>query len=183
MTKLSRVQRRYVERQVEKRKDSELALGELNVVPFLDIVVNLIMFLLVSTTTVLAVTEVDAQLPTQRTGSCATGCRAPEELLGLTLTLTGDGIVVSGRGGTLGPGCDGVVAGATTVPMRTTGYDFRSLTACLTRVKQRFPDEHDVTVTANPTVPYESLVAVMDAARSDGSRSLFPDVHLAAGLR
>jgi biopolymer transport protein TolR len=48
--------------------DPSEASGELNIVPFLDIVVNIIMFLLTLTAYIVATSELDARLPTTARG-------------------------------------------------------------------------------------------------------------------
>ena len=59
---------------------------ELNIVPFLDIVVNIIMFLLMTLTTVAFFSQVEAALPQYRTGGI--GKRAAEnEALNLNVTI------------------------------------------------------------------------------------------------
>jgi len=68
MPHLTPAQRQYIRKRtkVEDLDPSEMA-GELNIIPFLDIVVNLIMFLLMTTTVVLAVVQIDTELPEYRT--------------------------------------------------------------------------------------------------------------------
>jgi len=179
MAKLTRSQQRFVRRRVERPAEEPDPLkGELNIIPFLDIVVNLILFILVSMTTVLAVAQVDAQLPELGRGR---GGGTPS--LHLTVTLADRGMIVAGAGGTVAPGCEGLAAGSITVPKRGDVYDFEGLTACLQRVKRDFPGEREVIVSANPNVPYEAVVATMDAARTDGVNQLFPAVLISAGVR
>jgi biopolymer transport protein TolR len=62
-------------------------------------------------------------------------------------------------------------------------HDWTSLTNCVSRVKQQFEDETRVTLSADPEVPYEHLIAAMDAVRGDEGEPLFPDVLLSAGIR
>ena len=61
--------------------------------------------------------------------------------------------------------------------------DWIGLTNCVSRVKQQFEDETRVTLSADPEVPYEHLVAAMDAVRGTKDKLLFPDVLLSAGIR
>ena len=52
--------------------------------------------------------------------------------------------------------------------------------ACARRLKGARPEyaiESQVTLTANPDVPYQTVIAVMDALRSDDAGELFPAVH------
>jgi biopolymer transport protein ExbD len=45
------------------------------------------------------------------------------------------------------------------------GYDFAELSTYLTRVKGQFPDKADATLLLEPDISYEVLVEVMDAVR------------------
>jgi len=156
---------------------------ELNIVPFLDIVVNIIMFLLMTLTTVAFFSQVEAALPEYRKGGI--GKRgADNESLNLNVTVTRAGLIVSGSGGKLARGCTTTAPGRViTVPAAMNGeHDWNGLTNCVKRVKEQFSDETRVTLSADPEVPYEDLVAAMDAVRGDESE-LFPDVLLSAGIR
>ena len=44
-------------------------------------------------------------------------------------------------------------------------YDYVSLTACATKLKQRFEDEDQVYITANPGTEYQIIMNVIDALR------------------
>jgi biopolymer transport protein ExbD len=61
-------------------------------------------------------------------------------------------------------------------------HDWKALTTCVRRVKEQFADETRVTISADPEVPYEDLIAAMDAVRG-ADNDLFPDVLLSAGIR
>lgn len=162
---------------------SELS-DELNIVPFLDIVVNIVMFLLMTLTTIAFFSQVEAALPQYRKGGV--GSRAAQnEALNLNVTVTQAGVIVSGSGGKLARGCATTAAGKViTVPASINGQpDWAGLTNCVTRVKQQFEDETRVTLSADPEVPYEHLIAAMDAVRGTDEEPLFPDVLLSAGIR
>ena len=154
----------------------------MNIVPFLDIVTNIIMFLLATTAAVLTTCELDAHLPTIGHGG---GGGDPTSTLNLSVTVTEQGIVVAGSGGKLMPGCATTGTGRViTIPRsadRT--FDWGALTQCLAVVKHGFPDEHQVILTADPNIEYGNIVAAMDAVRADGATELFPDVMLSAGVR
>jgi len=178
-------QRAYIRKRVTipDPDPSELS-EELNIVPFLDIVVNIIMFLLMTLTTIAFFSQVEAALPQYRKGSV--GSRAAQnEALNLNVTITGAGVIVSGSGGKLARGCATTAPGKVlTVPAGMNGeYDWTGLTTCVTRVKEQFEDETRVTLSADPEVPYEHLMAAMDAVRGDEDQPLFPDVLLSAGIR
>lgn len=178
-------QRLYIRKKtkVHDLDPSEMA-GELNIVPFLDIVVNLIMFLLVTTTTVLAVAQIEAQLPQYR-GGVGSRSTENENALNLNVTITEGGIIVTGSGGKLAPGCTTTAAGRViTVPRLGNGqFDWNALTECVAHVKTEFPDEEQVILGADPLIEYEHLVKAMDAVRKKGTEELFPRVLLSGGVR
>lgn len=163
---------------------SEVA-GELNIVPFLDIVTNLIIFLLATSQAVLAVAELDAHLPTlSRSRSARPSTEAQETTLNLSVTVTQGGIIVAGSGGKLAPGCEVMQPGRViTVPRVGAEQDWAGLTRCMAQVHSRFPDEHQVILTADPDIEYLQIVNAMDAVRTNGTDPLFPDIMLSAGVR
>ena len=207
MPKLTPRQRAYIRKHASVHEpDPSEVMGELNIVPFLDIVVNLIIFLLATVQAVLAIAQLDAQLPTlgRRVGRSASDDQG--STLNLSVTVTEAGVIVSGSGGKLAPGCTTTQSGRViTVPaeggeliwarerrvgsgrdMRITtevGPTARALTECVQRVKREFPDETQVILTADPEVEFEHVVGAMDALRGPGPQPLFPDVMLSAGVR
>jgi biopolymer transport protein TolR len=154
--------------------------SELNIVPLLDVVVNLMLFLLATSTATLAVTQVSAELePT------CTNCHGPDRRgLNLSVTLTESGAVVAGEGARLAPGCsETTTARGITVPTTAAGHDFDGLRDCLARVHARFPEEDSVILSADPQIPYDAIVHAMDAARGPEGDPWFPRVRLSAGVR
>jgi biopolymer transport protein TolR len=183
MPKFTPKQRAYIrKRSKDVQMDPSEMVGELNIVPFLDIVVNLIMFLLATTEAVLLISQIESDLP-----KIARGTRKNDNIatpLNLNVTVTEVGVIVSGSGGKLAPGCTGIEQGRSlTVPKKGKDYDWPGLTDCVARVKQQFGEEHSVTVSADPQVQYEYIVAAMDAVRNKGKEPLFPDVLISVGVR
>lgn len=178
-------QRAYVRKRIRipDPDPSELS-DELNIVPFLDIVVNIVMFLLMTLTTIAFFSQVEAALPQYRTGGVGTRS-TQNEALNLNVTVTRAGVIVSGSGGKLARGCATTAAGKVlTVPANMNGeQDWVGLTNCVTLVKKQFEEETRVTLSADPEVPYEDVVAAMDAVRGEEDNPLFPDVLLSAGIR
>jgi len=201
MPHLTPQQRVYIRKRtrVDELDPSE-SMGELNIVPFLDIVVNIIMFLLATTVVVMTIAQIDAQLPELRRG---VGSRSPAAGLNLNVTITDSGVIVAGSGGKLAPGCENTAGTGRviTVPKRVLNvevtengrtfhrnqmdFDWQALTDCVARVKAvpEFSEERQVIIGADPMVPYEAVVKAMDAVRSRGTTELFPDVLLSAGVR
>src|ERR1700754_610 len=140
MPKFTAKQRAYIrKRSKDPNLDPSEMVGELNIVPFLDIVVNLIMFLLATTEAVLLISQIESDLP-----KIARGRSKEQDVatpLNLNVTVTDGGVIISGSGGKLAPGCTGIEQGrALTVPKKANAYDWPGLTECVARVKQQFKD-------------------------------------------
>ncbi len=90
-------QRAYIRKRSKKvHVDPSETVGELNIVPFLDIVVNLIMFLLATTEAVLLIAQIESDLPKLARGrSKGADVATP---LNLNITVTDAGVIVSGSG-------------------------------------------------------------------------------------
>lgn len=199
MPHFSPAQRAYIRKHGKQHElDPSEAVGELNIVPFLDIVVNIIMFLLATVAYILATVQIESNPPPLATGRAARPQQQDQSALNLTVTVGNDGIFVAGSGATMGPRCEGPAPLGTrspTVPKRMLEvyrdgamrrmmtYDWAALTTCVARIKNEFPDETQVIVSADPVVEYEYLVAAMDALRRQGNRMLFTDVLISAGVR
>jgi biopolymer transport protein TolR len=150
--------------------------GELNIVPFLDIIMNVLMFVL-ATVSVTFTATIDTFPP--RAGGA--GARPPTTpSLSLTILLVPDGFSVKARGGNVAPGCSDAGPGLA-VPKAKGDYDYGQLNACVKRLKNLSPDfkeETQVTISANPNIPYQAIVSTIDAVRkSDSGEDLFPDVN------
>jgi len=183
MPKFTSRQRAYIRKRTQGANlDPSEMVGELNIVPFLDIVVNLIMFLLATTEAVLVISQIESDLPKIAKGrSRGADVATP---LNLNITVTEGGVIVSGSGGKLARGCSGIdTSRELTVPKKGLTYDWSGLTECVARVKQQYRDERAVTVSADPEVQYEYVVSAMDAVRNRGKEPLFPDVMISVGVR
>lgn len=173
--KLSAQQRSKIRRLSAPREHSpDEAGGELNIVPFLDIVTNVLMFVL-ATITVTFTATIDTFPP--RAGS---GARAPTTpTLGLTVIIVSEGFSLKARGGNVAPGCSDTGPGIA-IPKKDGEYDFDGLKKCAAKLKSASPDFKDemgVTISANPPIPYQVVISSMDAVRKDDAgEQLFPDV-------
>ncbi len=153
--------------------------GELNIVPFLDIIMNVMMFVLASVS-VTFITSIDTTPP-------AIGGKGRSDVaskaLNLSVFIADKGISLKTSSGNIAPGCQGVGAGMT-IPMTNVGgeprHDFAAITTCAKKLKNaapEFKEETQVTITANPSVEYGIIIDTMDALRKDGEEELFSDVH------
>ncbi|MDB4930444.1 MAG: TolR-like protein [Myxococcaceae bacterium] len=160
---LSAPQRLQIARAVranERRAANEHA-GELNVIPFLDIVMNVLMFVLATTATVFTA-SITPMVPSGR-GAVQMA----------TVHVTPTGYVVATATGTMA------------VPMRAGRYDTDGLSRSLAalRAAATSPAEREqraVQVSAVGAVPYGELVRAIDASRETrpGAHDLFPEVTL-----
>ncbi len=175
MPHFTAAQRRRIRRatRVEEPRPGD---DELNIVPFLDVVVNLIMFLLLTMTASLAAREVHAQLPTTDPRPSP---RQP--VFRPTVVLTDGGVFVSSAAGQHGPGCETGGDGPA-VPLVGGEPDWLALRACAERMKAAHPDARAATVTADPGIEVQWVIGAMDALRGPND-SLFDDIALAAGVR
>jgi biopolymer transport protein TolR len=160
--------------------------GELNLVPYLDIMMNLIMFMLLSMTALASWGVVNVSAPRYPPDRRAEAVAQPSAL-DLTVLITERGFFVAASGGVL-PNDE---AGAPTIKRRADGdFDFSSLTQKLTEVKRAFPQETKVIIGADASIPYATAVRTMDACREnpavrvDGQpMPLFFDVSIAVQVQ
>lgn len=139
--------------------------GELNIIPFLDIIVNILIFVLAT----VAVTFT-ASIETTPPASRGAGVRSeiPSEALNLTVFIVNDGFSLKASGGNIAPGCQGVGPGVS-IPRAGGRYDYRALTECAMRLKGASPDyqaETQFYISANPGTEYQTIINVIDAMRS-----------------
>jgi biopolymer transport protein TolR len=176
-TPLSAAQRsriRRLSRPVDPQPGDEA--GELNVVPYLDIIMNILMFVLASVS-VSFVHTIDTTPPA--IGGSRVRNDISSKALNLSAWITTDGVSLKTSGGNIATGCTDVGSGLT-VPKANGEYDLKGLTVCAKRLKSSnvaFKEETQVTITANPGIEFKTIIDVMDSLRSDTEEELFPDVH------
>lgn len=154
--------------------------GELNIVPFLDIVVNILIFVL-ATVAVTFTSSIETNPP----GAGGQGVRQEQKkTLGLTIMVVNQGFSVKAQGGNVAPGCNGAGPGIA-IPKSGEQYDFTALQECVARLKKAAPEFEDETqafVAGNPDTAYQDVISVIDAIRNDASGNpLFPDVNFKVG--
>ncbi len=149
---------------------------ELNIVPYLDIMVNLVMFMLFTITSFSAFTILNASIPqlAPDSGKAAEAMKKAQLLLMVRVTKTGFDIDPSVQGGP--------AIKRSSVPKKGDQYDFEGLQAVAKDLKSKFPDESRVLIIAAPTVIYDDIIKSMDALRETQppgkEPNLFPDVTL-----
>lgn len=135
--------------------------SELNVVPYLDIMINLILFVMMTTLLIPEFEEVRVDT--------SGGATEPGEVRpSLTVAITGTAYTVLSEPSEVG----------TLVPVSSRSLP--ELARQLREAKTAMPGLSDtLVVTADPAVPYREVVAVLDTARRDAQGPLFPSVTLA----
>ena len=129
-----------------RRKDKEPP--ELDIVTFLNLMVVLIPFLLISAV-FSRITILELNVPSGGSG----GADKPKLVLE---------VIVRKKGIEIGNG-KGVVASMVKVDDK---YDVATLSAYLKKIKINYPDKTDAIVLMEPDLEYEYLVQIMDAVRS-----------------
>ncbi|MCG5055877.1 MAG: biopolymer transporter ExbD [Myxococcales bacterium] len=164
--------RAAMRRMREHAEEAEEETGELNLVPYMDIVTNIIIFLLASVVTSVPLGNVNVSLPTISSGGGAAADEPEKPPLNLTVTAGQTGFLIAASGGVL-----------PAVPKKNDKYDYAELTKKLMEIKKEFPDETKATFNADAGTPYTIVVETLDAMREDTNHGLmFPDVVFAAGI-
>lgn len=151
--------------------------GELNIVPFLDIIMNILIFVLATVSVTFTAT-----IETQPPASGGSGVRKEIEskALNLTVLVVNEGFSIKAAGGNVAPGCEGVGTGIA-IPMKSGKFDYEALTDCAKKLKGSsadFADETQVYISANPGTDYQTLISTIDALRSTRQgEPLFSDVN------
>lgn len=173
----------FSKRKIRPKEEEET--GELNIVPYLDILMNLIIFMLMSITGLATFGILNVNSPSYGGPSAGMDSENPEKQLTLNVSIAKNGFYVAATGGVLPGQIEGAqppVPGQSppTIPKNADGtYNFPALTAQMMEIKKAFPTETKVIMAADPQVEYEILVAAMDATRETTDRKLlFPDVTL-----
>jgi biopolymer transport protein ExbD len=144
--------------------------NDINIVPMLDIF-TILLFFLIFTAVFSKTNVVELNLPAKSTEPL----KLPDGLQ-LEVVVRRTGLVIQDRNsGPLQP-----------LPNVAGGYDYAGLTHYLERVKVQFPTLRAATLLLEPDVPYDTIIATMDAVRSfDGTEDgkpargeLFPQISL-----
>ncbi len=154
--------------------------GELNIIPYLDIITNVLVFVLASVT-VTFLTQLDTTPPS--IGGKGVKENIKSDALNLAVLIIDDGVSFKTSFGQIATGCAGTGKGIT-IPVRGNKfeYDLPEIKRCARELKAagggKFEEETQVTVTASRNIEYRHLIAVLDALRNDEQGELFPEFHL-----
>ena len=174
----------YSKRKLRIREHSEL--GELNIVPYLDILMNLIMFMLLSITGLAAFGILNVNAPNYGGPAAQMTDEGDKPKLLLSVLISKRGFYVAATGGVLGQQQQPTnpAEAPPSIPKTAMGdYDYNALTQSMVNIKKEFPNESKVIVGAEGDIPYEVLVQTMDAIRETLGKDrklLFTDVTLGA---
>ncbi len=152
-------------RTVLRRDRRKQQVGELNLVPMIDILVVLVFFLLVNST---GVSILGINLPDENKISKPDPNRLP-----LIVTVRSSGLVLTEGSTELGR-----------YGSAEEGYDYRALSEELLLVKDKRADENSIILLVEPATTHDTLVQTMDAVRitpTNGGRTLralFPNIAL-----
>jgi biopolymer transport protein TolR len=176
---------------------------ELNLIPYMDVVTAILIFMLFTSTGLIQVGVVNVNLPRykdplEEMGGGEESDQEEKKQLNLTVGITYKGLFIAGVGGVLGqtseegdesaskgptlpllltdPACRDAMA--KNLPPPVACYDCDRLTREMIKIKDQFPQETKIIIYAQPDVPYEVLVKVMDSTRDHEGRALFYDVVL-----
>jgi biopolymer transport protein ExbD len=156
-----------------ENEEAEEETGEINLVPYMDIVTNIIIFLLAVSLTTVPLGNVNVSSPTIGQGA-ASQDNPDKPPLNLTVTMAANSFIIAGSGAVIPP-----------INKLPNGlYDYDGLTNKLAEIKKEVaPDETKATFNADAYIPYELVVKTLDAMRQgkDG-KALFPDIIFAAGI-
>jgi biopolymer transport protein ExbD len=166
----------------------EVEAGELNIVPYLDILMNLIIFMLLSMTGLAVFGILNVSAPNYGAATAGNSPEGAPKLL-LSVLISNRGYFVAGAGAVLGQQGEGQPAtssteGAPTIPKKPDGsFDLVALNDKMIEIKKAFPNETKVIIGAEADIAYEILIQTMDAIRETLGKDrkiLFSDVTLAA---
>jgi biopolymer transport protein ExbD len=156
-------------RHQKKRRTRETP--ELDITTFLNLMVVLIPFLLISAV-FSRVTIMELSVPTSAGGSAVNKPNFAIE------------VIVRKAGLEIANGSSVEAA----IPKKNDQYDMEMLSEMLMRLKARYPEKEDATVLMEPEIEYDYLIRIMDAVRgadvqAEGSEEaqrveLFPDISI-----
>ncbi len=169
-----------MERRAEQVEQEEIEGGELNLIPYLDIVTNLLLFLLASVSAGMVLGQVNTTLPDSAPAAAAVKppdvAKFPnDQPLPLVASITKSGIIlwsVTGLEGTLAQPKARINRLADGPPGSPPRFDYPQLNAALYQIastrwrgKLRARDTYEIILMADGEMPYESVIATMDALR------------------
>lgn len=147
---------------------------DLNLIPYMDIMVNLVLFLLITITSFLSFTILNASIPQLAPNAASVAVKNQKAQLLLMVRVTRKGFRVD-------PNVQGARSIKTSSIRKVNKeFDFESLRIVVEKLKKKFPKETRVLIVAERNTIYDDIIKTMDAVREvkAGDEDLFPDVTL-----
>jgi len=181
---------------MRRKKAVEENVGELNLVPYMDIMVNLIIFMLFTMSGFLQMKVINVSVPAIDNGQTSAESEPtppPEKKLAIVLAvLDKKGFVVSLSGKFMledGTVADALPPGQFTVPNKSDGsYDYDKLKTTMEKVKVMDPSITALTIVPEKSVDYNTIIKSLDAIRRESPKEenkepglLYPDILLGIG--
>jgi biopolymer transport protein ExbD len=169
--------RMAVKRREERIEQEEIEGGELNLVPYLDIVTNLMLFLLSLAVSGMALGQLDTTLPDHIKAATPTQPKPPDKdpQLQLVVSVTQKNILIwsiSGLEGTLEAPKAVIPRTGETTNEGELGYAYHKLNEALLEIaarrwrgQMRDPDTYEVILQADGDIPYATIIHIMDHLR------------------
>ncbi|MCC6746452.1 MAG: biopolymer transporter ExbD [Deltaproteobacteria bacterium] len=205
-TAMAKVRAR-IRREIAAAEESEHEGGEINLVPYLDIITNTVIFMLA--TTALSITLANINVAAPRYAEPAAGAASAEDddtpKLNLTVAVTDTGFRIGGSGGILplipckGALVKGRCPAAPVTRANDRGdtelvfvdqYDYQGLAKKIADVKKKWVAERQAVLTADRAIPYQVVVKTMDTLRGRSTKKctgddgcMFDQVILSAGVQ
>jgi biopolymer transport protein ExbD len=170
--------RMAMKRREEQVEQDEIESGELNLIPYLDIVTNLMLFLLAAAAAGFILGQINTTLPDSVPAdqvSPTDPAKNPDEKpLQLIVSTTKQGMLlwsISGLEGTL-EAPKARINRQQTKPDEAPAYDYKALNDALYEIaarrwkgKARAIDTYEIILQSDPDIPYETIVHILDAVR------------------
>lgn len=159
-----------------RRRARQFESTELDLTPYMNLLVVLAPFLLVTAVfTRLSVLEIYLPSTVETPPGLEVALPDPAEQLQLTISITESGLLIANGNNVI-----------SLIPPAPNGPNLEAASAVLQQVKARFPEVENAIILSKPATPYETLVQVMDATRVafvevEGGQnriSLFPNISL-----
>lgn len=145
--------------------------GEINLVPYLDIMVNLIMFMLTVTAYIVDFREAPVLAPAYGDGGSGSS-EAQKPFVNVSVTTQNSFAVLLSSG-----------EAPQELRAENGAYPYATLTQHLREIRAGFDVSENLVLTADPSVPYSVVIATMDAVREDAKGPLFPGVTLSVAVQ
>lgn len=142
-----------------KRRIHEAEIAELNVTPFMNLMIVLVPVLLMSLVFT-HTTVIELDFPGASSDSSG-------EVQHLEVSILKQELVIADQRGVV-----------KRLPMINGEHDFAGLNEAMLRAKQQMPNKRDALILLEPDTQYQSLVFVMDSIRAYETIELFPDMSL-----